>query len=181
MTNKLALDMDGVCADWAEGAARIIGYKIDDPTVHYPDSDWEKLREYQHLFLDLPKMPRADELVEIARQFRDDLGWELVFLTAIPHNNDMPWAFYDKQKWAEQHYPDIPVHYGPYSVDKKQHCRPGDILVDDRVDNCSQWENAGGIAVNVPYDDYQYAIDRLQKILDTKLSMKRMAELNNKS
>ena len=48
MTNKLALDMDGVCADWSEGAARIIGYKINEPSVHYPNADWEKLREHQH-------------------------------------------------------------------------------------------------------------------------------------
>lgn len=179
MTNKLALDMDGVCADWSAGAARIIGYRIDDPTVHYPDTDWQKLRNEGRIFRDLPKMPRADELVAIARRFRDELGWELVFLTAIPHNNDMPWAFHDKTKWAEEHYPDIPVHFGPYSADKQQHCNPGDILVDDRKDNCKNWKSEGGIAVNVPVDDYQSAIDNLQAILDKKLAMKRMARLNS--
>jgi hypothetical protein len=95
-------------------------------------------------------MQGADQLVTIARKYRDTLGWELIFLTAIPHGNDMPWSFWDKFTWAQQHYPDIPVWFGPYSQDKHLRVRtPGDILVDDRLDNCSAWTGAGGLAFKV--------------------------------
>ena len=148
--NTLCLDMDGVVADWVAGAAEIIGYRLDDPHQRYPSTDWALLRAQDRLFRALPKMQSADRLVEIARQYRDQLGWELVFLTAIPHNNDMPWTFWDKFCWAQEHYPDIPVWFGPYSEDKRLRVRvAGDILVDDRADNCAAWTRAGGLAFKV--------------------------------
>lgn len=149
MSNKFYLDMDGVVADWVENAAQVIGRRITDPMVMYSREEWDSLRADAHIFRNLPMMPRCLELVALARQYRDVLGWELVFLTAIPHNNDVPWTFHDKMKWAEERFADIPVHFGPYSEDKHKHCRVGDILVDDRYDNCEQWTAAGGLSFKV--------------------------------
>ena len=152
MSNKFFLDMDGVVADWVENAARVIGRRIYDSDVYYTHDEWNLLRNDAHIFRNLPLMPRSDELVALARQYRDVLGWELVFLTAIPHNNDVPWTFHDKFLWAGERFPDIPVHFGPYSEDKQKHCSAGDILVDDRYSNCVQWVEAGGIAIKVGKD-----------------------------
>ena len=149
MSNKFYLDMDGVVADWVSNAADLIGRRITDPSVRYSDVEWERLRSDPHIFRHLPLMPRCLELVDMARQYRDVLGWELNFLTAIPHNNDVPWTFHDKFLWVQERFPDIPVHFGPYSEDKHEHCTAGDILVDDRWDNCEQWRAAGGIAFKV--------------------------------
>ena len=149
MTNKFYLDMDGVVADWRANAIRVIGYDCFDPAQRYKEDDWARLRADPHIFRNLPQMARSEELVALARQYRDRLGWELLFLTAIPHNNDVPWTFYDKILWVNERFPDIPVHFGPYSEDKHRHCSPGDILVDDRSDNCAQWAAAGGQAIRV--------------------------------
>jgi hypothetical protein len=145
---KIYLDMDGVVADFRAYATGKTG---SSPAVGdlYPDADWQRLRDNPHLFLQLPLMARAHELVNIARRYRDQLGWELQFLTAIPHNNDLPWAFHDKAQWARLHFTDIPVHFGPYSTDKHLHCSSGDILVDDRLTNCQDWAAAGGLAFKV--------------------------------
>ena len=145
----LYLDMDGVVADWRSNAISVIGYDCFDPSQRYSNVDWARLRADQHIFRNLSLMPRSEELVSLARQYRDVLGWELLFLTAIPHNNDVPWTFHDKMLWAHEQFPDIPVHFGPYSEDKHRHCQAGDILVDDRYDNCEQWSKAGGIAIKV--------------------------------
>jgi hypothetical protein len=75
------------------------------------------------------------------------------------------WAFWDKILWAQERYPDIPVHFGPYSEDKQKHCVPGDILVDDRPDNCQSWRDAGGIAVRVT-KEYGLALEELNRILE---------------
>ena len=112
-------------------------------------------------------MKRADEMVNIARKFRDELGYELIFLTAVPHYNDIHWAFYDKVLWALDNYPDIPVHFGPFAADKQRHCQPGDILVDDRQDNCQHWAAAGGIPVNVPRE-YEPALVELEALFNSK-------------
>lgn len=175
MNKTLYLDMDGVVVDFQAGAAQVLGYRLDDPSAFYPEEDWKKLSACEHWFADLPKMAGADILVEIARCFREDLNYRVLFLTAIPHNNDIPWAFHDKIKWAEKYYPDIPVHFGPYSDDKQHHCKPHDILVDDRRDNCEQWTTAGGIAIHVL--DVHQAIYQLEDMLEHKLSLKRLSQL----
>lgn len=159
------LDMDGVVADWEHGAALLVGYRSKYPEQPYPPIDWAKIRNHQRIFRDLPKMEQADELVELARKFRDNLGWNLIFLTAVPHYNDIHWAYYDKVMWATERYPDIPVHFGPYSQDKRNHTKPGDILVDDRLDNCTGWREAGGVAVRVT-KNYQAALDELASLYD---------------
>lgn len=162
------LDMDGVVADWNEGAARIVGYHMPNPNAYYPQEDWEKVRNHQRMFLDLPLMRQANEMVGLARRFRDELDYELLFLTAVPHYNDIHWAFWDKCLWAQRHFPDIPVHFGPYSGDKQTHCRPGDILVDDRPDNCNRWVATGGIAVHVTRD-YDKALADVKSMLEKEL------------
>ena len=141
--------MDGVVADWRSNARKLVGYDNFNPDQHYSESDWELIKGDGRIFTRLPLMPRANELVNIARKYRDKLGWELYFLTAVPHNNDVPWAFHDKAEWARLHFTDIPVHFGPYSEDKYLQCRPGYILVDDRVTNCDAWRAHGGIAIKV--------------------------------
>lgn len=162
---KIYLDMDGVLADFDAAAEALIGGERPE-NDKWPDQDWRKIKQNHRWFRNLPKMPVADELVGLARKFRDNLGYELLILTAIPKGNDFPWAFYDKVLWAQENYPDIPVHFGPYSSDKKLHCQTGDILVDDRRDNCEQWSAAGGIAVRF-VEDYKDALAKLYRIYDS--------------
>ena len=68
------------------------------------------------------------------------------FLTAIPHDYSVPYATQDKVWWANDHFPGIPVFIGPFSHDKWRRCKPGDILIDDRVSNCEEWRREGGLA-----------------------------------
>ena len=145
------LDMDGVVADFDKAAMDLVGYDRDPDTHKWNMDDWNTVRQQHRWFRDLPKTSWADELANHARRLRDEAGWQLLFLTAIPAGNDFPWAFYDKILWAGKHVPDIPVHFGPYSVDKQKHAKPGDVLVDDRLDNCEQWQSVGGTAFRLLY------------------------------
>lgn len=172
MTQTIYLDMDGVVADWDRAATEFLGAdsRVDmagQPEGRWPEDDWNRLKNNQHFYSELPEMPQARELVGVARQFRDELKWDLLFLTAIPRGNDMPWAFNDKIRWAGFHFPDISVHFGPYSHEKYMHCSQGDILVDDRLDNCNQWRKAGGVAVQVT-KDYDRAIRDLTALFSER-------------
>lgn len=163
--NTIYIDMDGVVADFDTAATDFLQteLKIDIANKQegkWPPGMWERIRENTRFYRDLPKMPLADQMLDLAREFRDKLDWNLMFLTAIPKGNDMPWTFWDKMMWVQARYPDIPVHFGPYSHDKQSHCVPGDILVDDRHDNCEQWRSRGGAAVRVTHD-YAQALDQL--------------------
>jgi hypothetical protein len=138
--------MDGVVADFDAYAEKMLGAdkKINDV---WPYEVWQQLLNNPRLYQDLEKTPEADDLVSYCRQYCKDKGYDLVFLTAVPKGNDVHWAFYDKVIWVQLRYMDIPVHFGPYSKDKQVHCKPGDILIDDRNSNIDEWRAAGGIAI----------------------------------
>ena len=164
MNKRIYLDMDGVLADWNTGVEGILGYRRKDANANYNPKDWEKVRQHQRMYKNLPLMPDANRLANTARKFRDQLGWELLILTAIPKDNDFKWAFWDKFVWANKYFPDIPVHFGPFAKDKQKHCNPGDILVDDRKSNCDEWKEKGGIAIKVVDERVDLAIDQLEEI-----------------
>lgn len=142
----LYLDMDGVVADFDAKVQEILGY-AKEPYARYPDEDWRKILEYPRFYGDLPLCKDALHLVTICLHIAHVNNMDIKFLTAIPRDNDFPWAFHDKVYWAKEHFPNIPVWFGPYSHDKKIHAKPKDILIDDRVVNITEWNEVGGIGI----------------------------------
>lgn len=175
----LYLDMDGVLADFNTAAEHFLGATPEEHAEagkrgRWPTDQWRKIASIEHFYRDLPKMPLADELVELAVRFQKNLGYEVKILTAIPHNNDMHEVFQDKFDWMKQHYGqyNFPVHFGPYSEDKQKHCKAhDDILVDDRTSNCEQWRSAGGIAVQVKEGEYRKALIELELLFQEAMTM----------
>lgn len=142
----LYLDMDGVVADFDEYAARTLG--VPPSGGIYPNDIWQKLASNERIYRDLKKTDYADRLIEECKDLANTKEYDLIFLTAVPKGNDIKWSFYDKMNWVQSLFPGIPVHFGPYSVDKWKHCRSGDILIDDRLSNIEDWRKAGGIAIH---------------------------------
>jgi len=155
------LDMDGVVADFNGYADKVLRKKTTSD--RWPDNDWTRLRDNPRLYRDLEKTQEADQLVDYCKKLCEANGFDLMFLTAVPRNNDVHWAFYDKVVWVQQYYPNIPVMFGPYSHDKHVHCKPGDILIDDRTSNCEEWRAVGGIAVQ-HRGNIQNTINLLQQL-----------------
>jgi 5'(3')-deoxyribonucleotidase len=156
------LDMDGVVADFDEYAARTLG--VPPSQGIYPDEVWYKLASNSRLYRDLVLCEGANLLVNTMRNIANDHNLDLKFLTAVPKGNDVPWAFYDKVKWAQKHFSGIPVMFGPFSKDKHVHCKPGDILIDDRLSNIEEWNSAGGNAILYAGDVHD-AISKVKTIL----------------
>jgi hypothetical protein len=144
---KIYLDMDDVVADWMGFARQYLREPQWAEGTMLPDATWRRLKDAQRMYSVLGVKEGAFELVDYCLALADrDIVEGVYFLSAIPHNNDMPFAPYDKVHWASEYFPDIPVFLGPYSEDKWQRCEPGDILIDDRRSNCEQWTRAGGLA-----------------------------------
>ena len=143
---NIYLDMDDVVADWMGYARAYLKMEWKEGEM-VPDHQWRRLKDDQRMYSKLPLKEGAVDLVNWVTEYTDkhpDVG--LYFLTAVPHNNDMPWAFVDKVWWAKYHFPHIPVFFGPYSHDKWIRCKAGDILIDDRRSNNDEWIRAGGRA-----------------------------------
>jgi hypothetical protein len=139
------LDMDDVVADWHTAAQEFLRMRWHKENERIPQEDWDKIKMNSHFYRELPLKENAHDLVQFCRDaVSNGLADELRFLSALPRNNDMTWAVWDKVLWAQEHFPGIPVFLGPYSYDKYKHCKPGDILIDDRTSNCEEWIAAGG-------------------------------------
>lgn len=178
-THTLYLDLDGVLADFDRTAQQLLGASVNtrqqaSAAGRWPKELWEQLKTVPNFYRILPKTEFADQLYELALRFRDELGWRVAILTAVPRGNDVPDAFQDKLEWAHEYYPDLRVYFGPFSHNKQHHARPGDILVDDRASNCAEWDNASGTAVRVNTSDPGPALEKLTNILNDKLSFKRL-------
>lgn len=165
--------MDGVLADFDQAAKTFLNATREEfdqakQNNKWNRAQWELIKTHNpRFYLSLPKTSLADDLVTVARKFRDQLDWNLKILTAIPSGNDMPWAFYDKILWQQEYYPDIPVMFGPYSKDKFLHCNPNDILIDDRLDNCESWSKVQGIAIRVN-NNYNQILQTLEELYITQ-------------
>jgi 5'(3')-deoxyribonucleotidase len=170
------LDMDGVLADFNSAARRFLSASREEEQAaaqggRWPQEKWRQLAQQQNFYRHLPKTPIADRLVALAQTFEASLGWDLRILTAIPKDNDMPEVFQDKFDWVNEYYPGLRIHFGPYSDDKQHHCQPGDILVDDRTSNCTQWRASGGIAVQVFESRQESALQELSALFQETLTL----------
>ena len=157
------LDMDGVVADWNLAAQQILGHHLDS-NGRWPDADWQQMVKHQRFYRDLPLMPQARWFVSEVHYLAECRGYDVRFLTAVPHNNDFPWAFSDKMAWVQEQFPTIPVWFGPYSDDKQMRSEPGEILIDDRAVNCEQWRARGGWAIQY-VGDAELALAQLRQYL----------------
>ena len=143
---EIYVDLDEVVANFMGYARKFFDKQLKDG-VKLPVDEWNKLSSNPHLFRDLEVKDNAYELIDWLKKYQQENGTELYFLTAIPSKNTVKFAAQDKVHWCNKYFPDIPVIIGPYSHDKHLQCSGKHcILLDDRLDNCTQWREAGGRA-----------------------------------
>ena len=143
---SIFLDVDGVVADFDRMAESVLGYRLGHGK-RYPKEDWSKIADNPRFYRSLELCDGALEFMESVKCLMLEHDLDVKFLTAIPKDNDVPWAVHDKLNWAQRYFPGFPVWIGPYSDDKIQHCRPGDILIDDRIKTITDWNILGGIGI----------------------------------
>ncbi len=139
------LDMDGVVADFNRFASEFLGRQVGWDEKDLTSDEWELLASTGDLYDRLPLIEESTKLVAMAKAF--STRFHIEFLTAIPRQTTMPSAESDKKKWLDRYYPGIKMNIGPYSRDKQNWSKPGDILIDDKWSNIEQWFNKGGIGI----------------------------------
>jgi hypothetical protein len=147
---QLYLDCDGVLADFDRGAELVLGMP---PRAyerrHGRGRFWARLAQAPEFFARLPLMPGATELFAAVRHLHP------VILTGLPRGN---WAAAQKVRWAAHHFPGTRI-ITTLAADKRDHCRSGDVLVDDTLKYRHLWEGAGGIFIH--YQGVEQALDAL--------------------
>jgi len=139
MRRQIYLDCDGVLADFDAGATRILGLPPEAFERQYGAAlFWRKLAAADAFFERLDLLPDARALYEAVRHKGP------IILTGMPHGQ---WAEPQKRRWGRRHFPGVPM-ITTLAALKREHCHPGDVLVDDRLQHSRAWEQAGGLFIH---------------------------------
>ena len=135
MRRRIYLDCDGVLADFDKGALPILGalpeaYEREHGTADF----WRKLAHADSFFERLDLTADAMDLYAAVK------AKDPIILTGMPMGD---WAEPQKRAWAARYFPGVPV-ITTLAALKREHCEPGDVLVDDRPWHREPWEDAGG-------------------------------------
>lgn len=149
----LFLDLDGVLADFDGHAIAVLGL---EPATTPPAEFWKAVARTPRFWADMQPFPYLEDFWRVARE------WSPTIITGLPVTK-MDEAERHKRAWVARHLgPDVPV-ICCLSRDKPRHMRaPGDILVDDRPANVSDWVAAGGRGL--VWDGPQGALSRIAEI-----------------
>ena len=144
MKRQLFLDCDGVLADFDKGATAILGMPPKAfEKRHGLGRFWAKLATAPDFYFGLPLLDGATELFEAVRHL------DPIILTGLPRGN---WAADQKVRWAAHYFPGTRI-ITTMARDKRDHGKPGDVLVDDQLRHAERWKEMGGIFLhhqNVP-------------------------------
>ena len=141
---QLFLDCDGVLADFDHGATAILGMPPKAfEKRHGLGRFWAKLARAPDFYFSLPLLPGATDLFDAVKHL------DPIILTGLPQGN---WAADQKVRWAAKHFPGTRI-ITTMARNKRNHGKPGDVLVDDMMKHAHLWEEMGGVFVhhrNVP-------------------------------
>ena len=139
MKRQLFLDCDGVLADFDKGATAILGMPPKAfEKRHGLGRFWAKLASAPDFYFSLPLLPGATELFEAVKHL------DPIILTGLPQGN---WAADQKVRWAAQHFPGTRI-ITTMARNKRNHGKPGDVLVDDMLKHAALWEEMGGVFIH---------------------------------
>jgi hypothetical protein len=153
MRRQIFLDCDGVLADFDRGAEKVLGLPPEAfQKRHGARRFWTALAAEPEFFAGLEPLPDARLLFEAVKDRRP------IILTGLPLGG---WAEPQKRRWAARHFPGVEV-ITTLAALKREHCHPGDVLVDDRDTYRHLWEEAGGRFVH--HQDARSSIAELRAL-----------------
>lgn len=132
------VDLDGVLVDMSKGVYELTGSTIDYFYSTNPGAMWKRLAYTKDFFANLDWTSDGKELWNAIKHLNPTI------LTGVPWGN---WAPRQKKEWCARELGGlVPVITG-FSRNKANHCKVGDILIDDKKATKALWEEAGGIYI----------------------------------
>ena len=135
--SQVFIDMDGVLADfdgYAEGIFNMPPHQAEQ--ILGTSMFWKTLHADPDFYANLPPMHDAYELSNGVLKYCESP----IILTGVPMGD---WARPQKEAWRDKHFPSVPM-ITCYSKNKRDHAKPGDILIDDMLKYRHLWEEMGG-------------------------------------
>lgn len=144
MDNLIYVDMDGVVADFDAGLSKLVNKNYNSAGKRgwykIADEDWAAVRREKDFWLNLPKMPSADRLMEAIKESYKNIK----FLTAGGSDEK---AFDQKPLWIKKHFGNYEVIVVEKRMEKILYCKKDVTLIDDHNETIERWKLMGGIGI----------------------------------
>ncbi|WP_200940393.1 hypothetical protein [Caulobacter sp. Root343] len=126
-------------ADFEAAATALLGMPSRVFEARYGASTfWRRLAKADNFYGELPLMLDARVLHEAVAHL------DPTILTGCPRGG---WAEAQKESWARRNFPGVPI-ITCMAVNKRAHCQPGDVLIDDTLKHRHLWEEARGVFIH---------------------------------
>lgn len=148
MSLHLVCDMDGVLVNMDQYIQQYLSAEAQEDKVIM----WEELRLDHRFYRKMKPTNYARQLWKEILLIDPAAG----ILSALPRKDTIPYADKDKRHWVSAHRSSIFMGNEPevetclYSANKWKSCTgPLHVLIDDKPENCNDWETkGGGIAIH---------------------------------
>jgi cytidyltransferase-like protein len=151
----LYCDMDGVLVDFEKGYEDLTGKNIKGQHVKGDSDFWKPISDAGESFwTNLKWMQDGVQLWEYIKQYNP------ILLSAPSRERSSTTG---KEKWVEQNIPGTKLILR-YADKKQEFAHAKSILIDDREDNITRWQLAGGIGIH-----HNSAIDTINKLKELGL------------
>ncbi len=158
---ELSLDMDGVLVDFSRGAHDLFGRDIGHLNKSHQDLSLQQKKEKQKLWITIRTNPvfweRLHPMVDAMELWDGVKHLSPVILTAAPSTfGESSAAFLEvhqrKENWIRHHLKIETENRFICTVSKKKQLfmnpdKKFNVLIDDRIDNITRWNAAGGIGI----------------------------------
>jgi len=155
---RVYCDLDGVLCDFIKKATEILGESPNDIRNRRIPSElssmWEKLKGFESGFYSsLPWMEGGQIL------WKAISGLSPAIITGCPRGE---WAQPQKRKWVAKHLGEKVNVHTCFAPKKPNHCRDGDVLIDDSATLGPSWEARRGFYVH--HTDVESTLERLRDL-----------------
>ena len=142
---KIYCDMDGVLVDFDRGYKELTGKETHHVDVQGKNEFWntfkqslqDKKMSEKDYWANLQWMPDGKELWDHIKQYNPEL------LSAPTRDPQSCWG---KRIWVKKNIPGTPLILAAAPM-KKNYARKDAILIDDKISNINEWNEAGGIGI----------------------------------
>ncbi len=136
---QVFLDCDGVLADFDTYAHEYFGMPPREYEAQMGSKAfWRELEDRGDFYRRLPLMSDAMDLYAAVQHLNP------IILTGCPRGD---WAQQQKVDWAAEHFPGVQI-ITCRSADKRDHAKPGDVIIDDWPQHRHRWIEMGGIWIS---------------------------------
>lgn len=157
---QLFIDVDGVVANLDDRFREISGYWPKEYEEKFGNGTfWDVVNSVDEFFYNLDPIHDAHELYESVKHLNP------IFLTGGHDGETFHHTKEQKERWIEKHFPGAKVIVTT-SKKKREHMKPGDIIIDDWEKYRHLWEEAGGHWIL--HKSAKQSLDELQTLLERK-------------